>query len=177
MKNHFSKEHQGLKCSEWIQKCQVQSPFKGRYTKYFQVELIQDLEIEGIQQEDWMLNLRNDFKDLLAKGDTEELDEVMDLRLMGTFIAKIRWDLAIKDLNTKVLIDFTGTPTIRNKYHRILLCGRRYIKECCKKLARGNMMIRRKLMSVRYYNNLRRKLSSSENKGKNYFNALKEISS
>ena len=69
---------------------------------------------------------------------------------MGAFIAKIRWDLAIKDVDTKRLSELVGVLTTRDNLHKILLCGRRYIKQCCEKLSGGNMMVRRKLMCARY---------------------------
>ena len=72
---------------------------------------------------------------------------------MGAFIAKIRWDLAIEDVNAKRLSELVGIPTTRDNLHNILLCGRRYIKQCCEKLNGGNMMVRRKLMCARYKSN------------------------
>ena len=150
MKNHFSKAHQGSKWSDWIKECKVQSVFKGQLKKLIQVEDGTELELESDQEEDWKSVLKEDFKRRIQKQENMEDSEHMDLRLMGAFIAKIRWDLAIKDVDTKRLSELVGVPTTRDNLHKILLCGRRYIKQCCEKLKGGNMMVRRKLMCARY---------------------------
>ena len=109
-----------------------------------------ELDMESDQEEDWKSVLKEDFKRKIQKQVNLDDSEHMDLRLMGTFIAKIRWDLAIKDVDGKRLSELVGVPTTRDNLHKVLLCGRRYIKQCCEKLSGGNMMVRRKLMCARY---------------------------
>jgi len=58
----------------------------------------------------------------------------------------IRWDVHLIDVSTKSLAKLVQVPTIRDPLHQLILCGRRYIKECCKKLNGGNMIVRRALM-------------------------------
>ncbi len=69
---------------------------------------------------------------------------------MGAFIARTRWDLAVKDLDKGMLIQSATAPTVKDKLHKIILCGRRYIQQCCERISNGNVMIRRLLMSVGY---------------------------
>jgi Orsellinic acid/F9775 biosynthesis cluster protein D len=155
MKNHFSESHKGSKWSNSIKKCKVQRPFNGKFHKFIQLEdeTELELELESNQEEDWKTILKEDFKRKVQKeGNSKELEHV-DLRLMGAFIAKIRWDLAIKDVDSKRLSQLVTAPTIRDNLHKVLLCGRRYIKQCCEKLNGGNMMVRRKLMCSRYNSN------------------------
>ena len=150
MKNHFSSTHQGSKWSDWIEESKVQSPFKGQLKKLIQVEDTQELDVESEQEEDWKNTLKEDFKRKIQRQGSLEDSQQMDLRLMGAFIAKIRWDLAIKNVDSKRLSELVGVPTVRDNLHKILLCGRRYIKKCCERLNGGNMMVRRKLMCARY---------------------------
>jgi len=150
MKNHFSSGHQGSKWSDWTKECNVQKPFKGQLNKWIQVEDGKELDMESDQEEDWKSVLKEDFKRKIQKQVNLDDSEHMDLRLMGTFIAKIRWDLAIKDVDGKRLSELVGVPTTKDNLHKVLLYGRRYIKQCCEKLSGGNMMVRRKLMCARY---------------------------
>jgi hypothetical protein len=153
MNNHFSQSHKGSKWSDSTKECKVQQPFNGKFRKFIQLENETELELESDEEEDWKSILKEDFKRKVQKeGNSQELEQT-DLRLMGAFIAKIRWDLAIKDVDGKRLSELVGLPTIRDNLHKVLLCGRRYIKQCCEKLNGGNMMVRRKLMCARYKSN------------------------
>jgi Orsellinic acid/F9775 biosynthesis cluster protein D len=153
MKNHFSKSHKGSKWSDSTKECKVQRPFNGKFHKFIQLEDGNDLELESDQEEDWQTILKEDFKRKIEKQGSSKESDHMDLRLMGAFIAKVRWDLAIKDVDGKRLSELVGLPTIRDNLHKVLLCGRRYIKQCCEKLNGGNMMVRRKLICARYKSN------------------------
>src|SRR5579859_2504219 len=64
---------------------------------------------------------------------------------MGTFIAKIRWDLAIKDVNNGRLVEVASVPTMRDPLHKVMVCARRYLHRVCERLSGGNMMVRRML--------------------------------
>jgi hypothetical protein len=49
-----------------------------------------------------------------------------------------------------MLVQSATAPTVKDKLHKIILCGRRYIQQCCERISNGNVMIRRLLMSVGY---------------------------
>ena len=69
---------------------------------------------------------------------------------MGAFIAKTRWDLMVKGEDRKALIEMAAAPGVKERLHKIILCGRRYIQQCCENIGNGNVMIRRLLMSTGY---------------------------
>ena len=153
MRKHFSNEHRGLKASENSQECTVQMPFRAELRKYIQVD---EFDNEMMREDDdddgegWNKILEEEFEESIRQISISRTNEHEDLRLMGAFIAKTRWDLAVKDMDGKTLIEMAAAPSIKDKLHKIILCGRRYIQQCCETISNENIMIRRLLMSVRY---------------------------
>ena len=43
---------------------------------------------------------------------------------MRAFIAKIRWNLIVKDINEKELVELAKMPIIKDPLHAIILCER-----------------------------------------------------
>lgn len=152
MREHFSNNHRGLKASENSQECMIQMPFKAGLQKYIQVDEFEDgmMEDDDVDDEGWNKTLEEEFEESIGRISISGTKESDDLRLMGAFIARTRWDLAMKGLDKRMLIQSATAPTIKDKLHKIILCGRRYIQQCCEKISNGNVMIRRLLMSVRY---------------------------
>ena len=150
MQNHFSEKHKGLPWSENSKECKVQSPFKGQLAKYIQIDDSEDINMHIDEDNEWKSALELEFQQSIKGNNIDNGNEHEDIRLMGTFIAKIRWDLAIKDMDKAGLIQLASLPTIKDPVHAIILCGRRYIQQCCSHLNGGNMMIKRLLMSSRY---------------------------
>ena len=155
--NHITDIHKAENSKATIVERNVQKVFQSHLTKYVQV----DAEAEDEHMEDWRLKLHEDFTRLVEDRDEIESSGNKDLRLMNAFIAKIRymliyivfinirWDLHLTGVDTQSLVELVKVPTIKDPLHRIILCGRRFIKECCKKLSGGNMIVRRELMTAK----------------------------
>src|SRR5213078_2199664 len=94
MREHFTNNHRGLKASENSQECAIQMPFKGGLQKYIQVD---------------------EFDESIGRINISKNNEHEDLRLMGAFIARIRWDLAVKDMDRKTLIEMAAAPSVKDK--------------------------------------------------------------
>jgi Orsellinic acid/F9775 biosynthesis cluster protein D len=153
MRKHFSNEHRGLKASENSQECTVQMPFRAELRKYIQVdEFDNEMMREDDEDDDegWNKMLEEEFEESIGRINISKNNEHDDLRLMGAFIARTRWDIAVKDMDRKTLIEMAAVSSIKDKLHKIILCGRRYIQQCCERITNGNIMIRRLLMSVGY---------------------------
>ena len=154
MGEHFSNKHRGLKASENSQECAIQMPFRSELRKYIQVDEYEDEMMREEEEEDdsegWNKTLEEEFEESIGRISISGTTQSDDLRLMGGFIARTRWDLAVKGLDKKMLIQSATAPTVKDKLHKIILCGRRYIQQCCEKISNGNVMIRRLLMSVGY---------------------------
>jgi hypothetical protein len=58
----------------------------------------------------------------------------------------IRWDVLLGNIDKKSLVELVAVPTIKDKLHRLILCGKRYIEVCGNKLKGGNMIVKRRLM-------------------------------
>jgi len=149
LKNHFNSYHYNEKWSNWTEECKVQRPVKGQFHKYVQVRTKENLDSES-HERNWMSTLKDDFNKVLNIDRDGEREELTDLRLMDAFIAKTRWDLAFSDVNGKTLIDLAAIPTVKDGLYKILVCARKYIKDCCLRLSKGNMIVRRRLMCARY---------------------------
>jgi hypothetical protein len=153
MREHFSIQHRGLKASENCQECIIQMPFKAGLQKYIQVDEFDDgmmREEEGGDDEGWNKTLEEEFEESLGRVSISGDNTHDNLRLMGAFIAKTRWDLMVKDKDRKALIEMAAAPGVKERLHKIILCGRRYIQQCCENIGNGNVMIRRLLMSTGY---------------------------
>ena len=71
------------------------------------------------------------------------------MNLMIIQFINTRWDIHLTGVNTQSLIKLVQSPTIKDPLYHVIKCGRRYIKECCKKLSGGNMIVRRALMTAK----------------------------
>ena len=154
MRIHFSSQHRGSKASKNSQRCTIQMPFRAELRKYIQVDEFEDEMMQIDDDEDdvegWNQMLEQEFEESIGRIDISENNGKDDLRLMGLFVAKTRWDLAVKDMDRKALIERAAAPTIKDRLHKIILCGRRYIQRCNDRMSNGNIMIRRLLMSAGY---------------------------
>ena len=155
MREHFSNKHRGLKASENSQECTVQMPFRAELRKYIQVNefeygMMREEEEEDNDSEGWNKTLEEEFEESIGRISISGTNDHEDLRLMGAFIARTRWDLAVKDMDRKTLIETTAVPSVKDKLYKVILCGRRYIQQCCEGISNGNVMMRRLLMSVGY---------------------------
>ena len=66
------------------------------------------------------------------------------------FFIDFRWDLVVTEVDKARLVKMAAAPTIKDPYYPIITCARRYIQRCSELLFKGNMMVRRKLMSAGY---------------------------
>jgi Orsellinic acid/F9775 biosynthesis cluster protein D len=154
MREHFSNKHRGLKASENSEECAIQMPFRGELRKYIQVNEYDDEmmleEEENDDDEGWNKTLEEEFEESIKRISISGDNTQDNLRLMGAFIAKTRWDLMMKDEDRKAVIEMAAAPGVKERLHKIILCGRRYIQQCCENIGNGNIMIRRLLMSTGY---------------------------
>jgi len=148
MKNHFTAKHQGMKWSENIERCNVQMPFQGRLKKYIQIEDVEGQEVEMGAENDWQKMLELEFNETMAERTSSATKGHSDIRLSSAFIAKMRWDICVKDMDLQELQNLAKMPVRSDRMFQIILCGRKYIEKCCDTLNGGNMMVRRRLMSA-----------------------------
>jgi|SRR5947207_7570371 len=150
MKTHFTGKHKGMKWSENSMRCNVQMPFKRHLKKYIQIEVPGDEDIEMDTQNDWKQMLDQEFQETMAEDTSSTAKEHSDARLLSAFIAKVRWDLCVKDMDLLELQKLAAAPVRSDRLHKMILCGREYIDKCCSALNGGNMMLKRRLMSAGY---------------------------
>ena len=107
----------------------------------------------------------------------KEKEEGFNFRLVNAFYARIRWDLAVKDVERVDLAEMTKMPVHGSQLYKIILAGRRYIGNVCKELNGGNMLLRRSLMNPGYiYLKVLTNYFRNES-GRDFFSALQETSS
>ena len=150
MKNHFTSKHRGLKWAENVLRCSVQMPFQGRLKKYIQIE---DTDGEGVETDagnEWKQALDQEFHETMGERTSSGATGHSDARLLSAFIAKLRWDLCVKDMELVELVKLAATPVRSDRLHKVILCGREYIDKCCEALNGGNIMLKRRLMSAGY---------------------------
>src|SRR5579864_6529191 len=150
MKNHFAAKHAGMKWSKNIEKCNVQMQFQGRFKKYIQIEVTGDEDVEMDTRKDWKEMLDQEFQETMATDTSGAAKRHSDVRLLSAFIAKVRWDLLVKDMELLDLQKLAAAPVRSDGLHKMILCGREYIDKCCNALNGGNMMLKRRLMSAGY---------------------------
>ena len=148
MKDHFAANHRGMKWSKNMERCNVQMPFKGRFHKYIQIEDSEGQDIERDAGNDWKQALDQEFQETMAERTSSAVKGHSDIRLSSAFIAKMRWDIRVKDMDLLELQNLTKMPVRSDRMFQIILCGRNYIEKCCDTLNGGNMMVRRRLMSA-----------------------------
>jgi len=149
MKNHFSKKHSGESWQQDTAQCKVQSVFQGRLQKCMIVEDDTDVEEMREDKSEWRTALEDEFKQAVSGMGERRDREVEDLRLLNGFLAKVRWDLKIRDGDWSKLMEMAKVPGKGDEMQRVVEGGKRYIKECCRYLSRGNMMVKKLLMTGR----------------------------
>jgi len=150
MKDHFAKHHPGIKWANTVERCRVQMPFQGSLRKYIQIEDAEGQEGEIDTGNDWKSALEQEFQEVMPERLSSTQKGPSDVRLLSAFIAKIRWDLCVKDMDLAELQKLAASPIRSDRLHKIILCGRSYIEKCCNALNGGNMMVKRRLMSAGY---------------------------
>lgn len=120
MKNHFGTNHQGLKWSDNIERCNVQMPFQGRLKKYIQIESTERHNVEIDTRNDWKQALDQEFQETMAEHTSSATKGHSDIRLSSAFIAKMRWDICVKDMDLLELLP-TIVRCISMKYSRTKL--------------------------------------------------------
>jgi hypothetical protein len=151
MKNHFSQEHRGLKREDHTEECKVQLIFKGGLQKYIQMEDEDgdiDMELEG--ESTWITAIDREMKTSVMNLGVSTVNQRQNLRFMNIFIAKTRWDVLVEEKDLGRIVGIAESPTVRDNLHAVMLCGRRYIRNACKLLDKGNVVIKRRLMSGGY---------------------------
>jgi len=149
MRTHCSVEHKGQNAFSQSTLCKVQKIFKGQLEKCLQV-----LEpLKELQEENWKKILNLEFQSSLTsqvQRETQEKEEGFNPRLVNAFYARIRWDLAVKDIERIELAEMTRISVHGSRLYKIILAGRRYLGNVCKELQGGNMLLRRSLMNSGY---------------------------
>ena len=149
MRTHCSVEHKGLNTFSQSTSCKVQKIFKGQLEKCLNI-----LEpLEESREERWKKTLNLEFQSTLtsqSQRDTQKEEKGFNPRLVNAFYARIRWDLAVKDVERIELAEMTRIPVYGSTLYKIILAGRRYIGNVCKELQGGNMLLRRSLMNSGY---------------------------
>src|SRR5579862_8884204 len=148
MRKHCSMNHKGENIFSQSVSCKVQKIFKGQLKKCLKI-LNPSEELE----EDWKTTLNLEFQSILSlqvQKDIQEKEGGFNPRLVNAFYAKIRWDLAVKNVKRIELAEMTRIPVHGSKLYKIILAGRRYIENVCKELQGGNMLLRRSLMNSEY---------------------------
>lgn len=151
MKNHFFKEHNGLKMAENSEECKVQLAFKAGLRKYIQVEEYDEMEVDIEGDSDWKGAVEMDFAESMANIKIAGTDGHGNLRLMNVFIAKTRWDIIMEEKDLKDAVILAGAPPSNQNLHKVILCGRRYIYKTCEVLDKGSVIIKRLLISGGYF--------------------------
>jgi hypothetical protein len=150
MRNHFSKEHKGMRVAEYSKGCRVQLVFKGGLQKYIQVEEHDEMGVESEGNMGWNQAIAREFRESMANVRISGLNGHGNLRLMNIFIAKTRWDVLVEGKDLKELVTIAGAPVVNQNLQKIMLCGRRYIHKACETLNKGSVIVKRRLMSGGY---------------------------
>jgi len=150
MRNHFSKEHKGMKVAEYSKECRVQLVFKGRLQKYIQVKEDDEMEMESEGNVGWNRAIAREFRESMANVRISGLNGHGNLRLMNVFIAKTRWDVLVEGKDLKELMNIVAASIVSHNLQQIMLCGRRYLHKTCAALNKGSIIIKRRLMSGGY---------------------------
>src|SRR5579859_7090157 len=140
--------HKGENIFSQSASCKVQKIFKGQLEKCLKI-LNPSEELE----EDWKTTLNLEFQSILSlqiQKDIQEKEGGFNPRLVNAFYARIRWDLAVKDVKRIELAEMTRISVHGSQLYKIILARRRYIGNVCKDLQGENMLLRRNLMSSGY---------------------------
>src|SRR5579862_8799040 len=142
MRSHCSLEHKGLNAFSQSTLCKVQKIFKGQLEKCLKILN----PLKELQEEDWKKTLNLEFQSSLnsqVERNTQEEEKGFNPRLVNAFYARIRWDLAVKDVERIELAEMTRISVHGSQLYKIILAGRRYLGNVCKELQGENMLLRR----------------------------------
>lgn len=148
MKDHFGAKHQNIKWSKNITRCNVQMPFQGHLKKYILIKDAERQDIEINAQNDLKTALEHEFQEVMSESLNAASKKHSDARLLSAFIARMRWDLRVKDMDLCMLYELAKTPVKSDRLFQVILCGRKYIETCCSILDAGNIMLKRRLISA-----------------------------
>jgi hypothetical protein len=169
-------KHKGENVFSQFTSCKVQKIFKGQLKKCLKILN----PLKELQKESWKKTLNMEFQFTLSsqvQRDIQEEEGGFNPRLVNAFYAKIRWDLAVKDVERIELAEMTRIPVHGSKLYKIILAERRYIGNVCKELQGGNMLLRRSLMNVGYVPFNIVSNSFRNESGRDFFAALQDKSS
>ena len=131
IQKHFNNKYHELKTSENSQEYIIQMSFKIKLWKYIQVN---EFDNEIMREDDendnkeWNKMLEKEFEKSIEWINISKNNEYDNLRLMSAFIIRIKWNIAIKDMNRTILIEMIITSSIKDKLHKIILYERYYIQ-------------------------------------------------
>jgi len=113
-------------------------------------EEYEEMEVKYNGNCGWTQAIEMDFQKSMANIKTSGCNGSGDLRLMNVFIAKTRWDVMVEGRDLKEIVTVASRPPSNQNLHKIILCGRRYIKKTCEALNKASVIIKRLLMSGGY---------------------------
>ena len=124
IKNHFSKNHKRMKWLKNSKKCKIQLLFIEQLKKYIQIEDNNEMEMNIDNNNAWKSILKMEFEWSMNGMNINDSNDYDDIQLMGAFIVKIRWNLTVKDINRKELIELAKMLIIKDSLHAIILYKR-----------------------------------------------------
>ena len=142
-----------MKTSENNQKCIIQILFRSKLWKYIQVN---EFDNEMIKKDDkndnkkWNKIFEKKFEKNIEWINILKNNKYDNFQLMNVFIIRIRWDIAIKDMNKKIFIEMTIISSIKDKLYKIIFYEKYYIQQYYKRIINENIIIRRLLIFVEY---------------------------
>ena len=108
MHEHFSNKYHELKASENNQEYIIQMSFRIELWKYIQVNKFDNKMMrkdDKNNDKEWNKILEKEFKKNIEWINISKNNKYDDFQLMKVFIIRIRWDIAIKDMNKKIFIE------------------------------------------------------------------------
>jgi hypothetical protein len=145
MTEHFRLKHAGIDVKEQTEGgWKMQSLFGGRLRKWMGIK---DRTIVSEENESaWKA-----VSDLLKRKQVVESTEKEDnVRLLNGFVARTRWDVSIKGLDKKKLMELAAVPKSKDRLSRIVKMAFKYFDEISDKLRTGDVLPRRKIESEGY---------------------------
>ena len=125
--------------------------FKDGLQKYIQIEEEdEEMEVDSEGEIEWERAIEMEFEESMINLSVSKTNEHENLRFMNIFIAKTRWDSLLEGKDLKEIVKITETSSCNLNLHKIMLYERRYIHQTCEMLDKGNIMMKRLLMSVGY---------------------------
>ena len=121
IKNHFNKNYKEMKWLKNNKKCKIQLSFTKQLKKYIQIENNNEMKMNINDNNIWKFILKMKFEWNINEININDLNNYNNIQLMKVFIVKIKWNLIIKNINRKKLIELAKMPIIKNSLHAIIL--------------------------------------------------------